>query len=85
MAKLLGAESKGGIIGEMAKIDSAMHTALRLQRRSGCKTWRGWTGASSRYFIGKNSEFALHVMEVMANRLRAVDKYITTQIDKSLD
>jgi len=74
----LGAESKGGIIGEMAKIDSATYGATATTR-SNVKLARLDRGQFED-FIGKNSEFALHVMEVMANRLRAVDKYITTQI-----
>jgi CRP-like cAMP-binding protein len=74
----LGAESKGGIIGEMAKIDSAAYGATATTR-SNVKLARLDRGQFED-FIGKNSEFALHVMEVMANRLRAVDKYITTQI-----
>jgi len=73
----LGTESEGGIIGEMAMINSATCgatatalTEVKLARldRDQVKT-----------LIDKNTEFALHVMAVMANRLRAVDKYITKQ------
>ena len=32
-----------------------------------------------RDFVGGNAEFALHVMSVLANRLRAINEYITTQ------
>jgi CRP-like cAMP-binding protein len=32
-----------------------------------------------RVFIDEDTEFTLHVMAVMANRLRAVDKFISTQ------
>lgn len=74
----LGVENKGGIIGEMAKIDSAAYGATATTR-SNVKLARLDRGQFED-FIGKNSEFALHVMEVMANRLRAVDKYITTHI-----
>ena len=74
----LGVESKGGIVGEMAMIDSATHgaTATTLSNVKLARLNRG----QLEDFIGKRPEFALHVMEVMANRLRAVDKYITTQI-----
>jgi len=84
----LGAENKGGIIGEMSMIESATHgaTATTLSKVKLARLDR----VQLEDFIGKNSEFALHVMEVMANRLRTVDNYITTQlahtkIDKSLD
>ena len=74
----LGAESKGGIIGEMSMIDSATYgaTATTLSKVKLARLNRG----QLEVFIGKNSEFALHVMEAMANRLRAVDNYITTQL-----
>ncbi len=74
----LGVESKGGIIGEMSMIDSATYgaTATTLSKVKLARLDRGQVED----FIGKNSEFALHVMEAMANRLRAVDNYITTQL-----
>jgi len=73
----LGVESKNGIIGEMAMIDSATYgaTATTLSKVELARVDR----SQLEVFIGKNAKFALHVMEVMANRLRAVDKYITTQ------
>jgi len=77
----LGVEGEGGIIGEMATINSANRcataTALsevklaRLDREQFLKV------------IGKHSEFSIHVMAVLANRLRAVDNYITQQITRS--
>ena len=73
----LGDEGEGGIIGEMAMIHSATRSATattvtkvklaRLDREQ------------FRVFIDENTEFALHVMAVLANRLRAVNEYITTQ------
>jgi len=73
----LGLEGPGGIIGEMAMINattrSASATALnkvklaRLDRDQ------------FRTLVGENAEFALHVMSVLANRLRAINEYITTQ------
>jgi len=73
----LGAETEGGIIGEMAMIDSATYsaTATTLGQAKLARLDRD----QLREFIDGNTEFALHVMAVMANRLRAVDKYITTQ------
>ena len=74
----LGAEGKGGIIGEMAMINSATRNAtataltdVKLARLDH-KQFKG--------FISKDSKFSLHVMAVLANRLRAVDRYITKQI-----
>ena len=73
----LGAEGVGGIIGEMAMINSATRSAtattlgkVKLARldRDEFKT-----------LITDNTEFSLHVMAVLANRLRAVDQYISTQ------
>ena len=74
----LGTEGKGGIIGEMAMINSATRNAtataltdVKLARLDH-KQFKG--------FISKDSKFSLHVMAVLANRLRAVDRYITKQI-----
>ena len=79
--KLLGTEGVGGIIGEMAIIQaatlSAKATALtdvklaRLNREQFI------------HFTRESTEFSLHVMAVLANRLRAVDQYITAQIEKA--
>lgn len=73
----LGTESEGGIIGEMAMINSATcgATATALTEVKLARLDRDQVKA----LIDKNTDFALHVMAVMANRLRAVDKYITTQ------
>jgi len=74
----LGVEDEAGIIGEMAMIDSATRSATataltnvklaRLDREQFTE------------FVGENSDFSVHVMVVLANRLRAIDKYIATQI-----
>lgn len=73
----LGAEGPGGIIGEMAMINATTRSAsattltkVRLARLN---------REQFRKFVGENSEFALHVMSVLANRLRAINEYITTQ------
>ena len=73
----LGTESESGIIGEMAMINSATcgATATALTDVKLARLDRDQVKA----LIDKNTEFALHVMAVMANRLRAVDKYITMQ------
>jgi len=78
--KSLGIESEGGIIGEMAMIDSANRSATattlkdtrlaRLNRKQLKK------------FISKNANFSHHAMGVLANRLRAVDRYIITEVEQ---
>ncbi len=75
--ELLGTEGEGGVIGEMAMIESATYgaTTTTLTETKLARLDRD----QFRVFIDKYPEFALHVMAVMANRLRAVDKYITTQ------
>jgi CRP/FNR family cyclic AMP-dependent transcriptional regulator len=71
----LGNEKAGGIIGEMALIPSAAcsTTAVALSQVRLARLDREQLGE----VINQNSEFSLHVMAVLANRLRAVDRYIT--------
>jgi CRP-like cAMP-binding protein len=73
----LGAEGEGGIIGEMAMINSSTRsaTATTLTKVKLARLDR----EQFRVFIHENTEFSLHVMAVLANRLRAVNEYITTQ------
>jgi len=73
----LGAEGEGGIIGEMAMINSATRsaTATTLGKVKLARLGRDEFKA----LIADNTEFSLHVMAVLANRLRAVDQYISTQ------
>ena len=73
----LGAEEEGGIIGEMAIINSATRsaTATTLSKVKLARLDRDVFKA----LIADNTEFSLHVMAVLANRLRAVDQYISTQ------
>jgi len=74
----LGMESAGGMIGEMAMLGpkatrSATATALtkvklaRLNRDQ------------FRAFVGENTEFALHIMAVLANRLIVANSVIARQ------
>ena len=76
----LGAEKEGGVIGEMAMIDSAT-CSVTATARTDVKLAR-LDHDQLRGFIAEHTEFALHVMAVMANRLRAVDEYITTQFEQ---
>ncbi len=78
--EVLGTEGEGGIIGEMAIVDSATNSAtattlteVKLARMDRTELQR---------IISENRAFSLHVMAVLANRLRAVNKYITIQFDQ---
>ena len=73
----LGAEGEGGIVGEMAMINSATRnaTATTLSKVKLARLDRDEFKA----LIADNTEFSLHVLAVLANRLRAVDHYISTQ------
>ena len=73
----LGMEGEGGIFGEMAMINetSRSATATTLTKVKLAKlNHEQFLG-----FVEENTDFALHVMAVLANRLRAINEYITTQ------
>lgn len=77
----LGTEGVGGIIGEMAISPSAtMNTTVTSL--TDVKLAR-----LSRYQLNmlmtKNTEFSLHVNRTLANRLRAVNQYITTHLESA--
>ncbi len=73
----LGLEGEGGIIGEMAMINetSRSATATSLNKVTAARLDHDQFTA----FVSDNTDFALHVMAVLANRLRAINEYITTQ------
>ncbi len=70
----LGVEKAGGIIGMLALIPNATRSATaetltpvklaRLDRRQ------------LEMVVQQNAQFSMHVMEVLANRLRAVNRYV---------
>jgi len=70
----LGAELEGSIIGEMAMINDSQRsaTATTLSRVKAARMNRD----QFRSIIAKNPDFALHLMQVMANRLRVADQLI---------
>jgi CRP-like cAMP-binding protein len=77
----LGTEVAGGIIGEMAILPSAKRnttatalTDVKLARL---------TRYQLDMLMTKNPEFSLHVMAILADRLRAVNHYITDQFDSA--
>jgi CRP-like cAMP-binding protein len=74
----LGTEQAGGIIGEMALMSSATNRAtakaltdVRLARLDRDQL---------KGFISRDPEFALHLMAVLAKRLRAADRYISARV-----
>ena len=77
--ELLASESEGGVIGEMALLPSSAHsttatarTAVRLAKL---------TRQQLAELAGRDVHFSLHVMAVLAKRLRATDRYITSQFE----
>ncbi len=70
----LGAELEGGIVGEMAMINDATRsaTAVALTKVKAARVNR----EQFKRIIVDNPDFALHLMQVMANRLRVADQVI---------
>lgn len=73
----LGAESEGGMFGEMAMINTGTRnaTATTLTKVKLARL----NQEQFQKIVSENAEFSLHVMAILANRLRAVDYYISTQ------
>lgn len=78
----LAIEGEGGVIGEMAMIPSTTHSTTATARTS-VKLAR-MDRQELADFAASNVEFSLHVMAVLAKRLRAVDQYITSRLGQSL-
>ncbi len=70
----MGIEKRGGLIGEMAVLDTAVRgaTATALTPVRAARLSR----AQFKDCIDRNSEFAFHAMATLANRLRAADRFI---------
>lgn len=73
----LGFEVEGGIIGEMAMFQSAVRSTTATS--SGDVKLARLNRIQISELMRESTEFSLHVMEVLANRLRAVNGYITDQ------
>lgn len=77
----LGTEGKGGIIGEMAISPGATRSAsattltnvklARLHREQLAE------------LMGQSTEFSLHLMTVLADRLRAVNQFFSTRLEST--
>ncbi len=74
----LGTERTGGIIGEMAISHSATRSAT-AKALTDVKLARLDRDQLS-VLMRENTEFSLHVMAVLADRLRAVNKFITVKL-----
>jgi CRP-like cAMP-binding protein len=74
----LGKEKAGGIVGEMALIDSANRraTAKSLSTAKLARLDQDELARLSR----QSPEFSMHVMATLAKRLRSVDHYISARI-----
>jgi CRP-like cAMP-binding protein len=70
----LGAELPGGIVGEMAMINAAYRSATAIALRK--STLARVNRDQFKDMIRENPEFALYVMEVLANRLRVANRLI---------
>ena len=77
--EILGTEGVGGIIGEMAIIPSAKRSTTATSLND-VKLAR-LTRFQLNMLMTKNTDLSLHVMAILANRLRAVNRYITDQLD----
>lgn len=75
----LGTETRGGIIGEMAIAPSAKRsaTATTLTKVKLARLNRDQLAG----LMSESMEFSLHVMTILANRIRAVNQFITTHIE----
>ena len=71
----LGAELPGGILGEMALINAKFRSATATAIRP--STLARINKDQFRGLIGANPDFALHLMEVLANRLRVANTLLT--------
>jgi len=70
----LGAELEGGVIGEMAMINNSTRSATTttLSKVKAARVDRD----QFRRIISEDPDFALHLMQVIANRLRVADQLL---------
>lgn len=75
----LDKEQTGGLIGEMAMINSATRncSATAVNDVSLARLNR----EQFRELVDRSSEFSFHAMATLAHRLRAVDRFINTQLE----
>lgn len=76
----LSVENGGAVIGETAMLESAIRNCTAIS--VGPVTLARLERSELRELSSSNSQFSLHVMGVLADRLRAVDNYISEKIDQ---
>lgn len=74
----LGKEEVGGIIGEMAILQSESRSTTAISTTD-VKLAR-LSRKQINEMMSDSTEFSIHIMAVLANRLRAVNRYITDQL-----
>jgi CRP-like cAMP-binding protein len=77
--EVLGTEEAGGIIGEMAIVNPTAHNSTAVALTPLVLAQLDQKQFS--HLIRNEPEFSLHAMAVLANRLRAVDSYISSRLD----
>ena len=78
--EVLGTETAGGIIGEMAIISSSACNSTATAKTD--VSLARLDKRQIREMVDMSSEFSFHAMATLANRLRAVDRYISNHIDR---
>lgn len=76
--EVIGSEKAGGLIGEMAVINSATRSCTATAATD--VTLARLDRESFRELVDKNSEFSFHAMAALAQRLRDVDRFISERI-----
>jgi CRP-like cAMP-binding protein len=78
--EVLATESKGGIIGEMAMLDSAPSNARAMAKKPArlAKIEK----AEIPGLVSRSAEFSMQLMTVLANRLRNLDTYISEKVER---
>ena len=78
--EVLDTETVGGIIGEMAIINSTARNSAAIAVTD--VTLARLNKQQIRDMVDMSSEFSLHAMATLANRLRAVDNFISDHFDR---
>lgn len=77
--EVLSTESKAGIIGEMAMLDSAPSNAMAVAAKPARLARIEKDEIAG--LISRSPDFALQLMTVLANRLRNLDQYISKKVE----
>lgn len=77
----LGSEGPGGVIGEMALIEDSAENASATARTDVRVARLG--PEDLRRMLSSDSEFALHVMQELADHLRALNAFIAERLGRA--